>query len=456
MAEKIVFTERLTTFYKYPSVCLYQDEIENPGDFLSYLKIPSTQRRQQMIYIHIPFCTSMCLYCPFYKVNYRHQAQETIDRVVDCLALELKKYASEPFFQEVPIVNVHIGGGSPMILELHHFEKLLATIHDGFNTETCEVISIEGDPLTMQNSDKLKTLKEMGMTRCSFGMQTFNERLRKKLGIESSIRDVYKAVDAIKKCDIQEFACDVLYNLPDQNANEIRYNIDRVCEMEPDGVDFYDLNLLPNTKLQKRIDQGYFKTKPSNKNEIEQFKAGLETFQDNNYQQVRSVVFKPAGNLDVHPKGVLNRYHSDILAIGPSARTSLYSGGANYRNHCSLERYVHSLENGQYPIEAGNIMSEEVMEERDMILFPYYLKIPKKNINYQRFKDKIENMKESGYIQETDQYLELTDLGRLWPGNVQYYFHSELEKERIANTTFSCMLEGKSIFNQDDMNCGEE
>ena len=83
MAEKIVFTERLTTFYKYPSVCLYQDEIENPGDFLSFLKTPSTQRRQQMIYIHIPFCTSMCLYCPFYKVNYRQQDRETIDRGTD-------------------------------------------------------------------------------------------------------------------------------------------------------------------------------------------------------------------------------------------------------------------------------------------------------------------------------------------------------------------------------------
>ncbi|NIP44268.1 MAG: radical SAM protein, partial [candidate division Zixibacteria bacterium] len=253
MAKKIVFTERLTTFYKYPSVCLYQDKIEDTAEYMSFLNTPSTQLRQQMIYIHIPFCASMCLYCPFYKVNFNQQDKETIERVVDCISLELKKYADTPFFKDVPIVNVHIGGGTPMILEPRHFEKIFTTIRDGYNMEQCEVISIEGDPFTLQDGDKLKALKEMGMTRCSFGMQTFNERLRKKLGIRSSLRDVYKAVDTIRRSDIQEFACDVLYNLPDQNVNEIRYNIDRVCEMEPNGVDFYDLNLLPNTKLQKLI-----------------------------------------------------------------------------------------------------------------------------------------------------------------------------------------------------------
>lgn len=453
MAEKIEFTERLTTFYKYPSVCLYQDGVKHNDDVLSCLDVPSSQTRQQMIYIHIPFCTSMCLYCPFYKVNYRKQSPETIERFMGCLNLELKKYAETPFFREVPIVNVHIGGGTPMLLDTRHFEQLFATIRKAFNMDECEVISIEGDAFTLKDQDKLRALKDMGMTRCSFGMQTFDDRLRKKLGIHSRVKDVYEAVDTIKKCDIPEFACDLLYNMPDQTADDIRYNIESICKMEPDGVDFYDLNVLPNTRLQKMIDRGDFKINPSNKNEIEQFKAGLEAFEENGYEQVRSVVFKPVGSPDAHPKGVLNRYHEDLLAIGPSARTTLYSGGANYRNFSSIEAYANSLENNEFPIEAANIMSREIMEERDMILFPYYLKVSKDRLNCDRFRSKIEDMKESGYIEETDQYIQLTEKGRLWPGNVQYYFHSDLEKERIANTTFSCMLEGKSIFNQDDMNC---
>ena len=453
MAKKIVFTERLTTFYKYPSVCIYQDKIEDINKYLSFLEEPSARVRDQMIYIHIPFCANMCSYCPFFKVNYKQQSRETVDRVVDSICLELKMYADSPFFKDVPIVNVHMGGGTPMILDVGHFEKIFRTIRDGFNMDACEVISIEGDPLTLQEGNKLKELKGMGMTRCSFGMQTFNERLRKKLGILSSTRDVYKAVDTIRKADVEEFACDMLYNLPDQNVNEIRYNIDRVCEMKPEGIDFYDLNLLPNTLLQKRIDKGAFRLKPSNRSEIDQYRAGLEVFRENNYEQIRSVVFRPVGAPPPSPAGVLNRYHEDILAIGPSARTTLYSGGANYRNACTLEEYISSLESGRLPIEAGNFMTPEVAEERDLILFPYYLNISKNEINYMRFKDRIDDMVESGYIEEVDGCLQLTELGRLWPGNVQYYFHSEVEKARIANTTISCLMDGKSIFNQDSMNC---
>ena len=453
MSEKIVFTERLTTFYKYPSVCLFQDQLENPEDFLAPLKTPSTRKRPQMIYLHIPFCTSTCLYCPFYKVKYQKQEPGLIERFVDCMVLELVKYSREPFFQDVPIINVQFGGGSPLTLETRSLEKIISTITAHFNLDKNAVISLEGGPLNLQDKEKLSALKNMGMTRVSFGIQTFNEKLRKKLGIETNLRDVYRAVDTIKKFDFQEFACDLLYNLPDQNANEIRFNIDRACEFEPSAIDFYDLNVFPNTRFHQLIEKNAFKTKPSNKNEILHFKAGMETFKANGFEQIRSYVFQPTNRGEPAPSSVLCSFNSDLLAVGPSGRTTIYSNGLNYRNHCSLEKYIDSLEKNEYPVEAGNLITPEVLQERDLILFPYFLKAKKELIDHPRFKDKLNDLNVSGYIQERDGVIELTDLGKMWAGNVSYYLHSDYEKERIGNTVFSCLLEERNIFNQDKMNC---
>jgi oxygen-independent coproporphyrinogen-3 oxidase len=377
---------------------------------------------------------------------------QTMDRFVDMMALELKKYAQEPFFHHVPIVNVNMGGGTPMVLETRHLQKLLTTIYTHFNTEECEVISIEGDPITLQDKDKINALKEMGLTRVSFGIQTFNEKLRKKLNVESTVPDIYKAVNTLETCDIQEWGCDLLYNCPDQNVNEIRYNVDRICEMQPSVVDIYDLNISPNTVIHKMIEKNHFKSIPTNQKEIRMFKAVMETFAQNDFEQVRSVNFQPRG-YPYSSKGLLFTFSMDIIAIGPSARTFLYSGHRNYRNHCSIENYIESLARDQYPIEAGNIASDEILEERDMVLFPYYLKLHKNKINYHRFKDKIHDMVVSGYIKENGDFLQLTDLGKLWAGSVQYYFHSEYEKDKMAKSMFLCLQKGKNLFNQDAMNC---
>lgn len=453
MQKTIRFSERLSTFYKYPSVCLYQDRIEDPNDFVRVMKTPSSRKRQQMIYIHIPYCDSMCVYCPFYKVRYRSQSKEAIKQFVDCLLQELEQYSREPFFEKVRIANVQFGGGSPLTLDTQYLLAIIEKIRECYTVDHDVEISLEGNPRNLQEEDKLNALMGVGMTRVSFGIQTFNEALRRKLGIGTDIRDVYRAVDVVKKLGIKEFACDLMYNLPEQNANEIRYNVDRVAEMAPAGVDFYDLNVFPNTKMYDWIEKGKFRSKPSNQNEVRHFEAGLEAFAENNYELVRSYVFRRRDR-DAPPKNsVLYSFNSDMLAVGPSARGTLYSNGLNYRNCCSIESYVKALVNGRYPIEAGNVVSEELLDERDTILFPYFLKIERSKVDNAKYGERLRELTQSGYVHERDGYIELTDSGRIWSGNVSYHLHSEREKERIANTVMSCIGDKRNIFNQDRMNC---
>jgi len=455
MPSRVHFRERLTNFYRYPRICLFQDKIADKKEFMSYLKEPHAGGKMLYIYIHIPWCTSMCNYCPFYHTYLHHTDETTIARFVSAVVREIGNYGREPFFYGRPVVNVNFGGGTPFLLDIRHLESILTAVHRNFQVREDAVFSIEGDPIALQNRTKLEQLKGLGMTRASFGIQTFNDRLRKKLAVQSNAIDVYKCVDSLRASGYDEWGCDMLYNCPEQNVTEIRFNVDRICELGPAIVDVYDLNISPNTKLAKMVINKKFSSNPSNRNEIEQFQAIIETFAEHGFEQIRSVNFKPPGVVTKR-NGILHQFSEDVLAIGPSARTFLYSAGRNYRNHCSTGRYIQDLECDEFPVEAGNVVSQKVLEERDMVLFPYYLEVGKDSVNYERFKEKIQDMCVSGYVEETAETIRLTDLGRSWAGNVQYYFHSEEEKTAIANSTFQSLQSGTNLFNQDLVNVGRE
>lgn len=451
MPAKVKFSERLTNFYRYPKICRFQDQIQDEDRFLSYLQNRHPGTKQVYIYIHIPFCTSTCNYCPFYHVYYHHVPEETRARFVEAVVKELTRYADEPFFSKTPIVNINFGGGTPFLLDLKYLERILSTLYLKFHVVKDPVVSIEGDPIALQDQAKLRALKALGMTRASFGIQTFNERVRRKLSVQSAVSDIYKCVESLDKCGYDEWGCDMLYNCPEQNVTEIRFNVDRICELQPSIVDVYDLNISPNTRLSTLVTGNRFTSNPSNQKEIEQFRAIQETFAEHGFEQVRSVNFKPRA-APVQDHGILYQFSHDVLGIGPSARTFLYTAGRNYRNHCSVEAYIQDLENNRYPIEAGNEVPPAVLEERDLVLFPYYLQVRKDSLNYARFKDKIDDMIESGYVEQTGEDLRLTPLGRLWAGNVQYYFHTEEEKAAMAKSALLSLQHGTNLFNQDHVN----
>ncbi|NOQ70374.1 MAG: radical SAM protein [Crocinitomix sp.] len=453
MNDTIDFKEKLTNFYRYPSICLFQDGIkkDTQAEYMSFLDKPRIKTdRQQMVYIHIPFCSYLCNYCPFYKVPERsHTAM--IEPFVKALVKEIEMYAERGFFKGVKITNINWGGGTPMLLGTEHIITILDALYKNLDCSEVGVVSIEGDAFSLQDKDKLKALKAHGVTRTSMGIQTFNERLRKKLGVLPDVTDVYKSVKAIERADFGEWGCDILYNCPDQNVTEIRYNVDRIAELSPWVIDAYDLNISPNTKLQKMVDAGKFNTIPNNISEINMFQALMEGFEGHGYPQTRSVNWNNPEHMP-HENGILNVFNSDLISFGPSGRTFLYSTGKNYRNHTNLEKYIEDINNGLFPLEAGNDVTQTQLEERDIMLVPYFLERKKTDINYSRFKEKIDIMAHNDYMYTTDDSVGITEKGKMWAGNIQYFFHSDDEMGRMAKSMFKSIQEKKNLFNQDLMN----
>ena len=117
---------------------------------------------------------------------------------------------------------VEFGGGTPTSVEPEFLDAVLTALHDAFDLSRCQVITMEGEALTLQDSAKLALLRSHGVNRVSFGVQTFKRGAAPQARTEADVADVRRAADAVRAAGMSEFAVDLLYNLPDQSQAILR------------------------------------------------------------------------------------------------------------------------------------------------------------------------------------------------------------------------------------------
>lgn len=443
------FKKRLTEVWIYPQICKYQDKIDNVSHYLRFLDSASTNK-EVLIYIHIPFCEGFCFYCSYYKTPLLKYSYEERKEIFAAYKTEIENYARKNYFKDTFVKAIQFGGGTPSSVEPEFIEQLIKTLQDNFNTEKCEMISMEGNVLSLQDPVKLKALKARGVKRFSFGVQTFNERIRKKLGIRAKISDIFKAVEAIKEADFKDYSLDIMYNLPEQTMEDIANDLEMVERLNPIYVDAYNLNIFPNTKFKEVIDRGnYFSSKPSDENEIAMFKEIMSIMKRKKYKQVMVNTFskyneRPVITLDMYLNG------SNVIGIGPSARS--YFKRRNYRNIPSIEEYVKKIDAGEFPVAAGNVATPDEQMERKMVFFPIYTYIKKSEINhFEHFASRIQFLIEKGYAEDDGTFLRLTDEGKVWPGNISTLFFNQKQRRKNNISFLNAYKHKENPYNQDKM-----
>lgn len=446
--------KNLTWFY--PKICKFQDD----KDFLGQLdRIYNKEGRDNplLLYIHIPFCASFCSYCACFKENFYAYSYEEREKFTECIVKEIENSFSKKFFKETPITYILFGGGSPSILEIPLLEKIFDSIYANCNLKQLRGISFEGNVMSLNDIDKLSMLKEKGVNRVSFGVQTFNTDIRKKLNIKASIEDIYDCSRLIRKAGIQDFNADIIYNLPDE-TNEILENDLQIVtkELKPSIIQTYRFNLFANTRLDKQIKTNYFDHMPTKEKEMEMFQIVERYLENVGYDNHLFI------NMYSRLKGVVDTgieisignnklYGSNMLGIGPGAMS--YLSGYNYRNVCSVKEYIKKIDNQTSAIDIGHCVSKEELEHRVMVMFPNYMHIKIKDIpDNQEIKEKVDRLEENGYVKKIKEELVLTEKGKLWAGDVSAYFYSEVEKHRVQKSYINSVRHKKNPFNQDTMN----
>lgn len=227
---------------------------------------------KRSLYIHIPFCRTTCIFCPFHL---RPASEKELSEYVDLLIAELKYFSDFENIKDIPINTVYFGGGTPTDLSAKQLERILKTVLKKFKLcNDCE-ITIEGR-VNGFTKDKMLACIENGVNRFSIGIQSFSTPLRRSIGRIDEKEKLVTTLNTLSSFNQASVVIDLLYGLPNQTMSEwIDDNITALREVNISGLDHYRLNVYEGLKIYEMVKNAQIRL-PSENEIFEMFKEGTK------------------------------------------------------------------------------------------------------------------------------------------------------------------------------------
>ncbi|SPU49940.1 oxygen-independent coproporphyrinogen III oxidase [Bordetella trematum] len=296
------------------------------GQWEAALRACGRQASQPLsLYVHIPFCESICYYCACNKVVTRHH--ERAQPYLDALEREMAMQAAL-LGERRPVSQLHFGGGTPTFLSDDQLSRLMASLRRHFDLQPQAELSIEIDPRTIDET-RLRALAQMGFNRLSFGVQDFDPDVQQavhRVQPFEAVRDLMRTARGLGFASIN---VDLIYGLPKQTAASFARTIGQVAGLRPDRIALYAYAHLPTRfKPQRRIDSQVL---PDGAARVALLSAAIEGFQDMGYVYIGMDHFalpedslaqaRRDGSLHRNFQGYSTQPDRDLLALGclPSA-----------------------------------------------------------------------------------------------------------------------------------------
>lgn len=331
---------------------------------------PAAMTLPLSLYIHIPFCESLCYYCACNKIITKHH-----DRAAEYLRYlerEVELHV-ERIGRGQTLSQLHFGGGSPTFLSDDELRALMGMLRRNFNFAEGGEYSIEVDPRTI-DAQRLDTLKELGFNRLSFGVQDFDPAVQKAVHRVQPAEQVFALVAAARERGFASINVDLIYGLPQQSPESFERTLAQVCELRPDRIALYAYAHLPERfKPQRRIN---IVELPSGASKISMLSRSLAAFMSAGYVYVGMdhfalpedalAVAKRQGRLHRNFQGYSTQPDCDLIALGVS---SIGRIGATYsQNAKTLDEYYDALNHGRFPIVRGLALTRDDLVRRAVIM----------------------------------------------------------------------------------------
>ena len=322
------------------------------------------------IYVHIPFCESLCFYCACNKIVTKHH--ERSREYLDYLKKEINLHL-DYLDQKQVVSQLHLGGGSPTFFSDDEIQELVNKLKEVFVLSPQGEYSIEVDPRTVDQK-RLKKLRKIGFNRLSFGVQDFNPDVQKAVHRIQPFDQVASLMSDAHEEDYESVNMDLIYGLPLQTPETFNETLDQVISLKPHRIALYAYAHLPERfKPQRRIHENDI---PSAKNKITMLSLAIEKFFEAGYVYVGMdhfalpndslAIAKRQGRLHRNFQGYSTQPDCDIIALGVSAIGRV---GANYnQNSKELEDYYDHLNHGRFPIVKGLVLSKDDIVRRAVIM----------------------------------------------------------------------------------------
>lgn len=366
-------------------------------------------------YIHIPFCEHICFYCDFNKVFIEGQP---VDEYIEALLKEIK--LTKELYPSDTTETIYIGGGTPTSLSAKQLDRLLGGVKKLLPFNPTNEFTVEANPgdLTL---DKIKVMQTHGVNRLSMGVQTFDDRLLKKIGRKHTAQDVFDTMTLLEKAAFSNVSIDLIYALPNQTMESFEDTLDKAIGLDLPHYSMYSLILENKTMFYNWARQGRLHL-PGIDVEGDMFERAIECMTLAGKHQYEVSNFCEPGKESQHNLVYWNNDHYYGLGAGASG----YLGNVRYKNHGPIQHYLEPLRQDKLPtITTENLTIKHQMEEE------MFLGLRKKQgVSLTNFEEKFGQKFDSVYgeiaqqlideemLQIKNSYISLTDKGLILGNDV--------------------------------------
>lgn len=354
------------------------------------------QAKPSSAYVHIPFCTQICYYCDFSKVFIKNQP---VDAYLEHLIQETRSY------EIGKLRTLYIGGGTPTALSAQQLAYLLTELPKVMDLSEVEEFTIEANPGDL-DPDKIAVLKDSQVNRVSLGVQTFDNKMLKRIGRSHQEQDIYDNIRHLKQAGFDNISIDLIYALPGQTMDQVKENVAKAIDLDIPHMSLYSLILENHTVFMNRMRRGKLPL-PKEELEAEMFEYIIEELEKAGFEHYEISNFSKPGFESRHNLV----YWDNAEYYGLGAGASGYVDGIRYKNHGPIRHYLEAVEAGKARITEEHLTLEEKMEEE------LFLGLRKKTgVSKARFEEKFGISFDQRYGQVV---ASLTEQGLLVPDDKQ-------------------------------------
>jgi oxygen-independent coproporphyrinogen-3 oxidase len=322
------------------------------------------------LYVHIPFCESLCYYCACNKIVTKHHEKAT--QYLAYLAREVRLQVAQ-LGRGTTVSQLHLGGGTPTFLNDAELGQLLGMLHEAFVFLPGGERSIEIDPRTV-DAARLAHLASLGFNRLSFGVQDFDAEVQKAVHRIQPAHQVFDLMAEARALGFQSINVDLIYGLPRQNEASFDRTMAQVCELRPDRIALYAYAHLPERfKPQRRIAADEL---PDAAARVQMLARAVATLAEAGYVYIGMdhfalpndplAVAKREGRLHRDFQGYSTQPDGDLVALGVSAIGRI--GSTYSQNAKTIDGYYDLLDQGRLPVVRGLALSRDDVLRRSVIM----------------------------------------------------------------------------------------
>lgn len=397
--------------------------------------------RPLSIYVHIPFCRSVCYYCACNKVITKDPGKAEV--YLKFLFREIELQAG--LLDAPKVEQLHLGGGSPTYLTPTQLKILLDKLHTHFNLTSNADLSIEIDPRTVDH-EIVAEIIEMGFSRINLGVQDFDPQVQLAINRVQSREQTLEALDSARAHGAKSIGVDLIYGLPRQNLISFNQTLQQIIQARPDRIAVFNYAHLPNRfKPQRRINELDL---PEANTRLELMKLAVRKLCEAGYVYIgmdhfalpedELAIAQRRGLLQRNFQGYSTHADCDLLGLGVSAIGKM--GPTYSQNFRDLDSYYDALKQDRLPIMRGMEMSADDLLRRAVIhALMCHFAVSMQSISlahlidfhdyFKREMESLAELQQAGLVIVDEDWISATPRGRLLIRTIAMVFDKHLRQD---------------------------